>query len=160
MVPLGLLPYGLAALVALGMCGFSYHKGAQSREAEIVELRTSIELARKAAESAEKKAKEAAENVRIVYRTKVETITQEREAQRELVEVIRRDANCDLPASFRVLHDAAAGSPADPSTARTVTAAEAAETVADNYRAARENEAKLAALQSYLSQIQDAKPVN
>lgn len=146
--------------VAAGALGLSYFKGyangSASRNPEFVELRSQIERGRLAALAAEKRAEEASQKVRIEYRTKVETVIQEREAARELIEVVRRDASCDLPPSFRVLHDAAAGSPAPKDSARTVTAAEAAETVADNYATARENAARLEALQNYLSQIQEA----
>ena len=162
MVPLGAIPYVVGAAVAVGLLVGSYFKGyangSASRNEEIVALQTSIESAKQSAIAAEKRAQEAAQKVRIEYRTKVETVIQEREAARELIEVVRRDAGCDLPPSFRVLHDSAAGYPADKTAPGTVSAAQAAETVADNYAAARENAARLEALQNYIAQIQDAKP--
>lgn len=152
----------VGAAVAVGLLVGSYFKGyangSASRNSEIVALQTSIEGSRLAALAAEKRAEEAAQKVRIEYRTKVETVIQEREAARELIEVVRRDASCDLPPSFRVLHDTAAGYPADKTAPGTVSAAQAAETVADNYATARENAARLEALQNYIAQIQDAPP--
>ena len=163
-IALGALPYALGAAVICGVLVGSYFKGyssgSASRNGEIVALQSAIERARDAARAAEAKAEEAAKNVRVVYRTRVETIVKEAEGVPAQVEVIRREANCDLPPSFRVLHDSASGNPTDPSSARTVDAATVAQTVADNYRAARENEAKLIALQSYIAQIQDAPKPN
>lgn len=163
-IALGVLPYVLGAIVAFGALGASYFKGRtagkESREPEIVALKLDAERMRLASLAAEAKAEEAAKNVRVVYRTRVETIIKEADGVPAQVEVIRREANCDLPPSFRVLHDAASGNPTDPSSARTVDAATVAQTVADNYRTARETEAKLIALQSYIAQIQDAPKPN
>ena len=150
----------VAGFVAVGALTGAYFKGraagSESRNSEIVALQTAIQGSRLAALTAEKRAQEAAQKVRIEYRTKVETVIQEREDARELIEVVRRDASCDLPPSFRVLHDTAAGYTADKTAPGTVSAAQAAETVADNYATARENAAKLAALQNYIAQIQEA----
>lgn len=160
MVPLGAIPYVVAGLLAVGAITGAYFKGraagSESRNEEIVQLLTTLERARDEAKRAEARAEEAAKNVRIEYRKVVEQVTVEKEAARELIEVVRRDASCDLPGSFRVLHDTAAGYPAGQASSGTVSAAQAAETIADNYAAARENAAKLEALQNYIAQIQDA----
>lgn len=162
MVPLGVIPYVVAGLIAIGALAGAYFKGraagSESRNAEIAQLLVTLERARDAAKLAEARAEEAAKNVRIEYRKVVEQVTVEKEAARELIEVVRRDASCDLPPSFRVLHDTAAGYPADKAAPRTVSAAEAAQTIADNYATARENAARLEALQNYISQIQEAPP--
>lgn len=164
MVPLGGIPYAVGAAIVCGALVGTYFKGraagSESRNAEIAQLLVTLERARDAAKLAEARAEEAAKNVRIEYRKVVEQVTVEKEAARELIEVVRRDASCDLPPSFRVLHDTAAGYPADKTAAGTVTAAQAAETIADNYATARENSARLEALQNYLSQIQEAPKPN
>lgn len=159
---MGVLPYALGAIVVCGLAVGLYFKGyangSASRNDEIAQMLATLESARAEAKRLEAKAEEAAKNVRVEYRKVIETVTVEKEAARELIEVVRRDSSCDLPPSFRVLHDTAAGYPADKATAGTVSPAQAAETIADNYATARENAAKLEALQNYLAQIQDASP--
>lgn len=163
MIPMGVVPYVVGAALLAGSLGLTYFKGyssgSASRNEEIAQMLATLERARDEAKRAEARAEEAAKNVRIEYRKVVEQVTVEKEAARELIEVVRRDSSCDLPPSFRVLHNAAAGYPDDKAPARAVSPAEAAETIADNYATARENEAKLAALQNYLAQIQEAQPV-
>lgn len=148
---------------AIVVCGLSvglyfkgYASGSASRNEEIAQMLATLERARDEAKRAEARAEEAAKNVRIEYRKVIETVTVEKEAARELIEVVRRDSNCDLPPSFRMLHNAAAGYPDDKAPARAVSPAEAAETIADNYATARETAARLEALQNYIAQIQEA----
>src|SRR5574343_286494 len=149
--------YGLAAaLFALAVMGagvIGYGKGSASRNPEIAELKASIEVSRELAKRAERKAAETAAQVVTVYKDRVKVIRETIPGETQLVEVIRRDSTCDLPPSFRVLHDTAAGSPTPQDSAEPVGAAVAAQTIAENYRAARENAAKLEALQSYLAKI-------
>lgn len=142
--------------LAVGLYFKGYANGSASRNEEIAQMLATLERARDEAKRAEARAEEAAKNVRVEYRKVIETVTVEKEAARELIEVVRRDSSCDLPPSFRVLHDTAAGYPADKAAAGTVSAAQAAETIADNYATARENAARLEALQNYIAQIQEA----
>lgn len=167
MFPMGAVPYVVAGIVALAALGGSYWKGriagAESRQPEITSLEQAAERQRLAALAAEQKATEAANRVRVEYRTRVETIVKEAEAAPALVEVIRResDPNCVLPPAYRVLWDGPGpDSPAAKDSARVnaapVPLADAAATAAEAKRRFQENEAKLVALQSYLSQIQEA----
>ena len=178
----------VAGLVALGAVTGAYFKGrsagSESRNEEIVALQSSIERSRLAAAAAEEKAQEAARNVRVEYRDRVKEIVKESEAEKEIVEVVRREAdpNCTLPASYRELWDrpidsggAEGKSPSGANGAR-VTVAEAAEAARLARQAFKQNlnklerwqklakdngweiepEAKADAVKNYLAQIQDA----
>jgi hypothetical protein len=78
---------------------------------------------------------------------------------RERVEVYVPSDTPDLPAGWRVLHDAAAtGREPDPSAAggpdaATVPVKDAAETVAENYGACREDQERLRLLQQYVRDV-------
>lgn len=168
LIGLGVLPLGLAAALIFSVVVGSYFKGygngKKARDPEIVELKLELEGSRLAALAAEKRAEEAAQNVRIEYRTRTETIVKEAEARTELVEVIRREANpnCELPGAYRELWDgppsprSAEDKPSPRVNAAPVPLADAAEAAAEAKRRFHENEAKLIALQNYLSQIQEA----
>ena len=164
----------VGACVALAALGGAYFKGrsagAESRNGEIVALQSSIERSRLAAIAAEEKANEAAAKVRVEYRTRTETIVKESEAATGLIEVVKRDhakdhPDCTLPASLRLLWNrtGSGSDKAEPATGvndAPVTVAELAEGVRQAQDAHEANAAKLIALQSYVAQIQDAKPVN
>ncbi len=153
--------YGLAvalfALAVIGAGAVGYSKGSASRNPEIATLEASIATSKELARQAERKAAETAAQVVTVYKDRVKVIRETVPGETQLVEVIRRDSTCDLPPSFRVLHDTAAGSPTPQDSAEPVGAAVAAQTIAENYRAARETAAKLEALQAYLNRIEEAK---
>lgn len=168
---LGLLPYGLAIVVALGAAAGVYFKGfangSASRNGEIVDLRTAISRSESAAKEANDRAEKASAQVQVEYRDRIKVVTKEAETRTELVEVIKRetDPNCVLPPAYRELWDGPAkpaGSPKAQDSARTppapVAVADAAAAAAEAKRRFEENAAKLEALQNYLSQIQDAKP--
>lgn len=188
--PLGAIPYVVGAALLAVTVGAAYFKGhsngAESRNPEIVALQSSIERSRLAAAAAEEKAQEAARNVRVEYRDRVKEIVKESEAEKEIVEVVRREAdpNCTLPASYRELWDrpidasgAEGKSPGGANGAR-VTVAEAAEAARLARQAFKQNlnklekwqklakdngweiepEAKADAVKNYLAQIPDAPP--
>lgn len=173
MVPVGVIPYVVGLAFSLAVVGGAYWKGriagAESRQPEITALEQAAERSRLAALAAETKANEAAAKVRVEYRTRVETIVKEAEAAPALVEVIRResDPNCVLPPAYRELWDGPP-KPADSAAAKDsarvnaapVPLADAAATAAEAKRRFAENEAKLIALQNYLSQIQEAPKPN
>ena len=143
-----------------------HSNGAESRNSEIVALQTAIEGSRLAAAAAEEKAQKAAAQVRIEYRTKIETVIQESEGAKEIVEVIKRDhaqshPDCVLPASLRLLWNRAnpngdKAKPASGANDAPVTVAELAEGVRLAQEAFERNAAQQVALQNYLAQIQEA----
>jgi hypothetical protein len=171
-IAMGVIPYVVAGLVVAGAIGGSYFKGrkagAESREPEIVALKLDAERSRLAAAAAQNAANEAAEKVRIVYRDRIVKVEAEAEVRTELVEVIRREANpnCVLPPAYRELWDGPinAGSgeaqPAERANVAPVALADAAEAAAEAKRRFEANEAKLIALQNYVSQIQEAPKPN
>lgn len=162
-------------LVALAALGGSYWKGrvagAESRQPEITALQLDAERQRLAAAAAEQKATEAAAKVRTVYRDRIVEVVKEAETAKELVEEVKRESaanpDCVLPPAYRELWDGPpkpADSPAAKDSARVnaapVALADAAATAAEAKRRFQENEAKLIALQNYLSQIQEAPKPN
>jgi hypothetical protein len=92
----------------------------------------------------------------VVEVEKIRTVTS---VIRERVEVYVPSDTPDLPAGWRVLHDAAAtGREPDPSAsvgtdAAPVSAKDAAETVAENYGACREDQERLRLLQQYVKDV-------
>lgn len=160
--------YGLAAalwVVSLISVGSVYYsKGSASRNSEIAEYQAAIATSENIARAAEAKAEKARATVITEYKERVKVIREQIPGEIQLVEVIKRDSTCLAPPSFRVLHDSAAsGNPAPKDSTGTdaapVPVEDIAATVADNYRTARENAARLSALQSYLSKIEEAEPV-
>lgn len=141
-----------------------YESGKRSRDSEVTALQLEAERQRLAAITAEAHAEEAGRQVSIQYRDRIVTVVKEAEAAKELVEVIRREANpnCELPGAYRELWDGPAkpggaeDKPAPRVNAAPVALADAAEAAAEAKRRFHENEAKLIALQNYLSQIQEA----
>ena len=146
----------VVAAIAIALAGVvGYAKGAASRNPEIAELRGAILAAETLAKEAEDRAKAVSERVVIQYRDRVRTITEQRPAEIQLVEVIRAESNPPLSPSFRVLHDAAAsGSQAAENPGGTdaapVPVADAAETIRENYATCRTDQARLAALQEII----------
>ncbi len=171
MVPVSVIGFGLSALMVVGAVGLSYFKGhtagAESREPEIVALHVAIEQAKAQAAEAEERAKQASARVVTEYRDRIVKVEKEAEVRTELVEVIRREAvNCELPGAYRELWDgppSAGSDPAKPAprvNAAPVPVADAAEAAAEAKRRFEENAARLAALQNYISQIQEAPKPN
>ena len=146
----------VVAAIAIALAGMvGYAKGAASRNPEIAELRGAILAAESLARESEERAKAVSERVVVQYRDRVRTITEQRPAEIQLVEVIRAESNPPLSPSFRLLHDSAAtGSQAAENPGGTdaapVPVADAAETVAANYATCRTDQARLAALQEII----------
>ena len=153
--------YGLAAALAAVLCiasgAIGYSKGSASRNDEVSALSAAIKASEIVAKEATDRAEKAAARVVIQYRDKVRIVREVTPGEIQLVEVIKRDATCELPGSFRVLHDRAASggketeAPAG-TDAAPVPAEVAAQTVAENYRIARENAARLEALQALITE--------
>ena len=144
--------YGLAGAIFLaavvGAFSIGFGKGSASRNGEIASLSAAIEVSKRLAAEAERKASEASARVVVEYRDRIKTIREVTPGEIQLVEVVK-ESNCELPGAWRVLHDsAAAGSAPAQDSAGTVSPADAIETVTENYRIARENAARLEALQS------------
>ena len=147
--------YGLAASLLVVWSIFlgttAYYKGRDSRNPEIAEYQAAIEVSKREAAAAEKRAAETSAQVVTVYKDRIKTIREVVPGEIQLVEVVKQ-SNCELPGAWRVLHDSAAsGSPAPQDTGGTVSPADAIETVTENYRIARENTARLEALQSLVN---------
>ena len=143
--------YGLAGALFLaavvGAFSIGYGKGSASRNSEIAEYQAAIEVSKRLAADAERKASEASARVVVEYRDRIKTIREVVPGEIQLVEVVKQ-SNCELPGAWRVLHDSAAsGSAAPQDSAGTVSPADAIETVTENYRIARETAARLEALQ-------------
>lgn len=144
--------YGLAGAIFLaavvGAFSIGFGKGSASRNGEIASLSAAIEVSKRLAAEAERKASEASARVVVEYRDRIKTIREVTPGEIQLVEVVK-ESNCELPGAWRVLHDSAAsGSAPAQDSAGTVSPADAIETVTENYRIARENAARLEALQS------------
>ena len=143
------------AVSIMGAGAIGYSKGSASRNPEIAELSAAIQTAQALAAEADERAKAVSERVVIEYRDRVRTITEQRPAEIQLVEVIRAESNPPLSPSFRLLHDAAAtGSQAAENPGGTdaapVPVADVAETIAANYATCRTDQARLAALQDII----------
>lgn len=125
------------------------------------------EQVRLAAEAEAKRAEAllwARNSERVAEITKTVTVEVERvkvitNTIKERIEVYVPSDAPDLPAGWRVLHDAAArGEEPDPTAAggpdaATVSAQDAASTVAENYGACRADQARLMALQEYVRDV-------
>ena len=147
--------YGLAGAIFLaavvGAFSIGFGKGSASRNGEIASLSAAIEVSKRLAAEAERKASEASARVVVEYRDRIKTIREVTPGEIQLVEVVK-ESNCELPGAWRVLHDSAAsGSAPAQDSAGTVSPADAIETVTENYRIARENAARLEALQSLVN---------
>lgn len=145
----------LAIVIALTSV-IAYYKGRDSRADEIVALQSAIQASNTLAREWEDRAKTASAKVVTKYIERVKTIREEIPGEIQLVEVIRNTSDCELPGAFRLLHDRAASGSADAENpagtdAAPVPAQDAAATVAENYRIARENAARLEALQAIIT---------
>lgn len=134
----------------IGAGAIGYTKGSASRNSEIAEYQAAIKTSENLAREAEERAAKVSATVVTEYRDRVKVIREVTPGEIQLVEVVKQ-STCELPNAWRVLHDTAAsgGSPAE-SPAGTVSPADAIETVTENYRIARENSARLEALQTII----------
>lgn len=149
--------YGLAAALWIASAIFIgsayYAKGSASRNSEIAEYQAAIAISEKLAREAEARAKEVAARVVVEYRDRVKVIREPVPGETQLIEVIRETPGlCAAPPAVRLLHDSAASGSALPDDPARTDAAPVpietlAQTVVDNYRIARENAARLEALQ-------------
>ena len=154
------LPYRILFMVlfAAALVGFGWMKGSAHVQAEwdAATVKQSLQVARveKAqAEATVKVVTKFVDRVRVV-KERGATLT------KEVVRYVPSDS-CPLPAGWRVLHDAAArGEPADPAgglDAPPVAAQDAAATVIENYATYHELAEQLKALQSWVSQQEEAQ---
>lgn len=134
----------IAALVAASY-GAAYWKGREDGwdKRDEVAARQEREAARLAARIAGVR-QTITEKVVVQYRGRVKVIENERIVPLKVSDL------CQLSAGWVRLHDSAAGFPDTPE--RTHGAAEAIETVTDNYRACRLNAEQLNALQEWVSE--------
>ncbi len=153
--------YGFIASLAVVWSIFlgvtAYHKGRDSRSDEVASYQAAIKASEIVAKEAADRADKAAAREVIVYRDKIRVI-REAAPPPQIIEVIKNETpvGCVAPGAFRVLHDSAAsGSPIPEGAAGTDAAAveiEAiARTIAENYRIANENAARLEALQAIIN---------
>ena len=146
--------YAFAAALFIAWSAFlgitSYHKGRDSRTPEVAEYQAAIKASEVLAREATDRAEKATARVVTEYRDRVKVIREVTPGEIQLVEVVKQ-STCELPNAWRVLHDSAAsGGGAAESPGGTVSPADAIETVTDNYRIARENSARLEALQTLI----------
>jgi hypothetical protein len=158
-IPIGVIPYVLAAVVALALIAGAHEVG-HGRGLRIGEARLAAYQAQAEAESEKLRAKaaEVRERVVIQYRDRIKEVRVP-----ETVEVIReieiiRKSGCTLPAEFRLLHDSATGADGEASggtagPAESVDCAAAIETIRENYKRARENAEQLKALQAWAAGV-------
>ena len=151
--------YGTAAALFVAWSIFlgigSYYKGRDSRSGEIAEYQAAIKASEKLAQEADERAAKVSAQVVTKYVDRVKVIREKVPGETQYIEVIKRDSTCAAPPAFRLLHDSAAsGSQAPQDSTGTVSASIAAQTVAENYRIARENAARLEALQALVKESQ------
>jgi hypothetical protein len=157
-IPIGVIPYVLAAVVALALIAGAHEVG-HGRGLRIGEARLAAYQAQAEAESEKLRAKaaEVRERVVIQYRDRIKEVRVP-----ETVEVIReieiiRKSGCTLPAEFRLLHDSATGADGEASGGAAgpaeVSCAVAIETIRENYKRARENAEQLKALQAWAAGV-------
>ena len=149
--------YGLAGALFLasvvGAFSVGFGKGSASRNGEIASLTAAIEVSKRLAADAERKANEASARVVVEYRDRVKVIEKRVPGEIQLIETIRETANCPVPPELVQLwnggtspdgKDAQGSSGAD---AAPVTLAEVAEAAAEAKRRFEVNAARLEALQ-------------
>ena len=156
----------LLALLALG--GWKVHSYGQARyQAGQADVQAKWDKANAKAQAEIAKLREAAGRVTVrtetVYVDRVRTIREKGNEIIRNVPVYVPAGSPDLPAGFRLLHDAAAANeplPASPgiTDAAAVSAQTAAATVASNYALAAENAARLTSLQEWVRQQCRANP--
>ena len=150
--------YGLADALFLaavvGAFSIGYGKGSASRNGEIAEYQAAIEVSKRLAADAERKASEASARVVVEYRDRVRVIEKRVPGEIQLIETIRESANCPVPPELVQLWNG--GSSPDSQDAQgssgvnaaPVTLAEVAEAAAEARRRFEVNAARLEALQS------------
>ena len=150
----------IAIAIALATShGIAYMKGRDSRNGEIAGLQAAILSSNAIADELRKRDPIISERVVTVFRDRLVPIETFVASIPEYVEEVKREApSCSLPPAFRLLHDSSAtGSPSTGPARSADAAAEvpcdvAAETVARNYIAAREDQERLRALQEWIRQ--------
>lgn len=161
-MPIGAIPYVLAALMALAVIGAAgvkgYLYGRESRESEITDLRVAINTSRAEADRAEKRARETAAQVSIEYRDRIVRI-REAAPPPQIIERVVREAStatdCSIvPPSFVCLWNgtASGGVCAEGAPGTTVTVKELAEATSIARERFLANQAQLDALQSLLKE--------
>ena len=153
--------YGFAAALFIAWSAFlgitSYHKGRDSRTPEIAEYQAAIEVSKRLAADAERKASEASARVVVEYRDRVKVIEKRVPGEIQLIETIRESANCPVPPELVQLWNGGAspdGADAKGSSGvngAPVTLAEVAEAAAEAKRRFEVNAARLEALQSLVN---------
>lgn len=149
----------LIGLVTLILTVGSYRLGASH-----VQAQWDTERAELAADKAETETRQAEVTTRVVtqYVDRVQTVRERGKTivQQVPIYVPNDSAACDLPAGFRVLHDAAAASelpgPAADADAASVPAQAVAATVSDNYATYHETVEQLGTLQQWVREQQAA----
>lgn len=149
------------ALIAAALFGLGYLKGSESRNEEVAHLVAAIQVATNKAKELMERDPIIQKEIVVQYRDRIVKV---REVQPEIqsqVEVIReKHPDCVLPVEFRLLHDTAASGdlPAQPAAGTDgpseVPCDIAAETIARNYQAARENAEQLKSLQEWVERTQ------
>jgi len=150
----------IAIAIALATShGIAYMKGRDSRNGEIAGLQAAILSSNAIADELRKRDPIIEARVVTVYRDKLVPVKVVEASIPQQVEVIKREKpDCVLPPAFRLLHDSSAtGSPQASPAGSADAAAEvpcdvAAETIARNYIAAREDQERLRALQEWIRQ--------
>ena len=158
----------LALVAVLALCGWKIHSYGQTcYKAGQADVQAKWDKANAKAQAKIARLREAAGRVTVrtetVYVDRVRTIREKGNEIVRNVPVYVPAGSPDLPAGFRVLHDAAAANqslPASPgiTDAAPVTAQVAAATVAANYAIAAENAARLTGLQDWVRQQCKANP--
>lgn len=153
--------YGLAGALFLaavvGAFSIGFGKGSASRNGEIAEYQAAIEVSKRLAADAERKASEASGRVVVEYRDRVKVIEKRVPGEIQLIETIRESANCPVPPELVQLWNG--GSSPDSQDAQgasgvngaPVTLAEVAEAAAEARRRFEVNAARLEALQSLVN---------
>lgn len=149
--------YALAISVVLAAVvsafGIGYGKGSASRNHEIAEYQAAIEVSKRLAADAERKAAEASARVITVYQDRVKVIEKRVPGELQLIETIRESANCPVPPELVQLWNGGASPDGQDAQGASgvngapVTLAEVAETAAEARRRFEVNAARLEALQ-------------
>ena len=153
--------YGLAGALFLaavvGAFSVGYGKGSASRNSEIAEYQAAIEVSKRLAADAERKASEASARVVVEYRDRVKVIEKRVPGEIQLIETIRESANCPVPPEFIRLWNGGASPDGQGAQGASgvngapVTLAEVAEAAAEARRRFEVNAARLEALQSLVN---------
>ena len=149
------------AAIAAALFGLGYLKGSESRNAEVAHLVAAIQTATNKAKELMDRDPIIQKEIVVQYRDRIVKVKEVEPELQSQVEVIRaKHPDCVLPAEFRLLHDTAASgdSPPDPAPGvdgpAEVPCDVAAEIIARNYTAARENAEQLKSLQEWVTRTQ------